>query len=146
MLNARRASAATLGFEGTADPPAAAVQRGPVIFLHIPKTGGTSLRQVILQAYPPGCCQLIYYLEPGRVIAAGKTLSNGGAVYGHLYFGVHELLGVAPRYVTMVREPVSRVASFYRQQARDPESEHFHDIAAGMTMVDLLESGCHQVN
>jgi len=88
----------------------------------------------------------MYRHEFEKQASAGAEIPDGGAVYGHLYFGVHEALGISARYVTVIRHPVDRVVSFYRQQARDANSDYFDTIAKGMTIADLLHSGCHQVN
>ena len=120
---------------------------GVTIFLHIPKTGGTSFRDVVEQVYPHNRCISAYSLEPVALEGVKARIGEADAVYGHLFYGVHKILGVGPRYVTIVRNPIERVISFYRHQARDENSEHFEAIADGMTLRDLLASDdCPQVN
>jgi hypothetical protein len=54
-------------------------------------------------------------------------------LYGHFSFGVHGLLGVAPRYATFLRHPVDRVVSLYRHHAADPRAAFHQRISEGMT-------------
>jgi hypothetical protein len=118
---------------------------GPPIFLHIPKTAGTSLREALVGVYGEDRCLFIYEHEfeqdPDDLAAMQGAASQAAMVYGHMSHGVHRALGLEARYLAVVREPVGRVVSFFRHQARDPASEHFEAIADGMTMTDLLRSG-----
>jgi len=116
------------------------------MFLHIPKTGGTSFRNVVEAVYGRRCLS-VYSLDSDTLAVARGRLGEADAIYGHLFYGVHEIFGIKPRYVTILRDPLDRVVSFYRHQSRDQESEYFQAIADGATLLDLVESGCcHQVN
>lgn len=118
-----------------------------IIFLHIPKTAGTSLRQIVKKEYPRGQCLFIYSHTPAYLAAARRKLPRARAVYGHISYGIHEILGVEARYVTFLRHPVRRVLSFYNHQARKRDAEFHRQVKAGMSLVEMLESGiCHQVN
>jgi hypothetical protein len=124
---------------------------GPPIFLHIPKTAGTSLRELLSHMYGGERCLFLYGREfeggPDTLAALRRDAGRAAVVYGHMPFGVHEALGLRPFYVAVLRNPVERVVSFFRHQERDRQSEYHEQIAAGMSMVDLLRSGrCHQVD
>ncbi|MEZ5275627.1 MAG: sulfotransferase family 2 domain-containing protein [Opitutaceae bacterium] len=89
-----------------------------VIFVHIPKTAGNTLRAVLTRNCGPA---RFYYREGGDLgrLEAFKrdyatAISRFGVVGGHVYFGFHEVMTNPFRYLTMVREPVSRVVSQYR--------------------------------
>ena len=87
------------------------------------------------------------YLDEDEDIATRrKGIERAEAIYGHLSFGVHETLGIPPRYAAIVRDPVDRVISFFRHIARDPASEFYGPIAEGVTLRELLDSEqCHQL-
>lgn len=121
-----------------------------IIFLHVPKTAGTSFRQVIEQVYPGKRCAFVYSHEfrhhRRQRMALRAEVEGAEVLYGHLSYGVHRLLRVEGRYVAFVRNPIDRVHSFWRHQARSPGMQYHRDIANGMTLVDLLRSGeCPQV-
>lgn len=120
------------------------------IFIHIPKTAGTSLRRVVEEAYGPDRVAAIYSSElrdPGSWEALRERIDGASAVFGHFSFGVHRRLGIDARYVTILRDPLARVVSFYRHQERDPFGDYHSLIAGGMTIADFVRSEkCYQVN
>jgi hypothetical protein len=99
---------------------------GPaLIFLHIPKTAGTTLNRIIEWQYDP---RLIYTVDPYQIRATVgrlRTLSEGRrrrlqVVRGHLIYGVHDCLPQGGTYITMLRDPVKRVLSSYQFILRRP--------------------------
>ena len=93
------------------------------IFLHVPKTAGTSLRNTLLRDVPAGEYLLLY---PGRM--PGLSLQRAlkiplcqrdrlSWVYGHCGFGFHRYLTRAARYVSFVREPMARLRSNFNHHA-----------------------------
>jgi hypothetical protein len=93
-----------------------------VLFLHVPKTAGTSFRSALASAIAPGKRVWIY---PPEDMVGALTPSMLGElsdsdkrrlrlVMGHFHFGLHRSLPQRSHYVTMVREPVARVASLYK--------------------------------
>jgi len=111
-----------------------------MIFVHIPKTAGSSFRELLQEIYPRKRCVLIYSHEPDHLDALRKEVERADAICGHVSFGIHEFYGIEARYVTFVRHPVDRVISLYRHQAREPGSEYHQLIARDMTLKDLLRS------
>ena len=119
-----------------------------LIFLHIPKCGGTTLTSILTEAVPEGR----RFSVDGRNVAASRkvlaTLPDAerqriDLLLGHLSHGWHELLAPRPaRYFTIVREPVARVVSHYNY-VRSHEGHYLHSAAVEgkMTLTDYVESG-----
>jgi hypothetical protein len=96
-----------------------------VIFLHIPKTAGTTLNRIIEWQYNP---LAIFTMDPYRIRATPERLQRLSErrrrslrmVRGHLYYGIHEFLPQGATYFTMLREPVARFFSSYYFIQRRP--------------------------
>lgn len=119
---------------------------GPaLLFCHIPKCAGTSLREIVQSEYRRGQA---LYLYGGEVKLTGpdkkfleefqRIRRRVQIVYGHFSFGVHRALGVPPLYATIVREPISRVVSLYHHIVRDPTSPFFAAVSAGLPLKDFV--------
>lgn len=88
-----------------------------IIFLHIPKTAGTTLHLIIERHYPP---ESIFSLGPMAQdsIREFKNMSEARraeirVLKGHMGFGLHEFVPGPWAYFTLLREPIDRVISFY---------------------------------
>jgi hypothetical protein len=90
---------------------------GTSIFMHIPKTAGTSLRNQIASVLRYSETLLVY---PGSDV--GISIEELAAmpvyqklqfrlVYGHFYFGLHRLIPQHVAYVTFLRAVASRIRS-----------------------------------
>ena len=101
------------------------MDRKAQIFLHIPKTAGTTLNRIIDRQYSPF---EIFTIDPHRVKASSERLRQSSeqrrrrlrVVRGHLPYGIHEFLPQGATYITMLREPVARVLSAYHFVLRRP--------------------------
>ena len=86
------------------------------IFLHIPKTAGTSLRNALVGGMEPSD-RLFLYPEPFGLtvqeLAALPIAQRRAAhwIVGHAYFGIDRFLGRNARYLTFLREPLARLRS-----------------------------------
>lgn len=93
-------------------------QEKTLIFLHIPKTAGSTLDRVIDYQYN---LKQIVKIKPdihGEQINQVKNLSNTQkkkiqVIKGHTYFGWHGLLPQPCTYFTLLRNPVERFISNY---------------------------------
>lgn len=133
-----------------------------VVFLHIPKTAGMTVRQIIERNYPRRE-RFLLPLPPAAMEAGAAGAGRAGVtpspragferlarlpadrrrglrmVYGHTVFGVHEALPGPATYVTMLREPIARVLSTYHYLRRRPEHP-LHGRAMAMSLLDYARS------
>jgi 2-polyprenyl-3-methyl-5-hydroxy-6-metoxy-1,4-benzoquinol methylase len=126
-----------------AESPGSLHQR-PLIFLHIPRTGGTTLTRIARRQYPAAQIYMIDSRDPVGSTVALESLpwfARGrlSLIAGHASFGVHRYTG-GGTYFTLVRDPVARVLSHYRYAQQ--RSEHpMHALARSMTLSEMLRAG-----
>jgi hypothetical protein len=92
-----------------------------LVFIHLPKTGGTALRSSLQQTFDPAASVFIYGQSDldGAITRQQFTALPDASmqglrlVMGHFPFGIHERIGRPCRYVTLARDPADRVVSLY---------------------------------
>jgi hypothetical protein len=107
----------------SADDPRVRLQVGEdaLVFMHLPKTGGTSMRSALCGVYAPDEIALVY---PSSGLLGAMTRAEFASlpddvrdrtrfVMGHFPFGIHHQLARPSRYVTLLRDPVERAISLY---------------------------------
>lgn len=119
-----------------------------LVFLHLPKTAGLSLRSAVLSAMA-GRPQL-RIINPVDDLATLANLAPAERerlvlIEGHLYYGVHELISRECRYMTILRQPIERVLSWY-SFVREYTPHHLHARVAGAggggrSLRECLEEG-----
>lgn len=106
-----------------------ALESDLVIFQHIPKTAGTTLRYIIQYQFSPSAICELYGSAGSHAerINKLKNLSksereNLKIINTHLGFGLHEFITQPYTYITFLREPVDRVISmyYYYQKTQNP--------------------------
>ncbi len=121
-----------------------------LIFLHIPKTAGTTFNRILEAEYSP---LRIHTLSPQRIIAdieRFKRLPDSRkrrleVVKGHMHFGLHEYLPNPATYITFLREPVDRAVSaffFIREHRLHP----LHRKVAGVSIEEFIRATRSQQN
>ena len=106
------------------------MSQSPALFLHVPKTAGTTLREIINRQFRPDLVYAVYDTDPAfHGLDDLKRLtpeqwSGLRVVLGHLDYGVAAWAPPESRFVTLLREPHDRVISLYHHQMtlyRSPE-------------------------
>ena len=127
-----------------------------VIFLHIGKTAGTTIRQILRKEYSPAETLLIrsrpLHVErqgdrPTResTIRYFATLSENergraSLILGHTIFGIHRYVPRPSTYFTLLRDPVALTISQYNYVARNP-NHPLHDVASHRSLEEYVTSG-----
>lgn len=132
--------------EGTTDIKNGSVSNRLIMFMHIPKTAGSTVRGVIERAYGPSGAALF---SPMRELfdrsddsypklwddlqARCRSDPELKIVYGHLLFGTHEVTTRDNAYISIMRDPVCRMLSNYYYRA-----QHGHCTAPLITLEDYI--------
>jgi hypothetical protein len=115
-----------------------------LIFLHIPKTGGSTLRSIISKFYRKTFLDMPhkpfqpYNHPPQKLIELFQEKLAGfqpepQVIGGHMFFGLHHYLPEGWRYITVLRHPVERVLStfYYAVQLKQLALTDIHDFVNG---------------
>jgi hypothetical protein len=86
-----------------------------LIFMHIPKTAGTTFVDILRRQYDQHELREVYpgYQEQLDQLAVAGDLDQWRMVLGHLRYGVHGLLARPSTYLTLLRTPERQVLSHY---------------------------------
>lgn len=113
--------------------------------MHIPKTGGLTLRRVIDKQYKK---EDIIDLNLKKIKDYGHTLSNKlrtkSFIYGHVRFGVHQYKTGPFQYITMLRDPVERIISTYYFIKENPKN-NLHHVVKNMTLEQFVKEDAPRI-
>jgi hypothetical protein len=120
-------------------------QEQVLIFLHIPKAAGSTLRRIIEKQYEPSTIFTIpsFYSskEEFRQVAEFQ-LKEIKVLKGHMFFGLHEVLPKPSTYITLLRDPVERIISHYYYVLRNPSHYLYKDVKSkNMSLKEYASSG-----
>jgi len=125
-----------------------------VIFTHLGKTGGATLRRVVPRNFPRsrvmglrnpssapnGFLSTVPIEDFARLPEEDRERPR--FIMAHMMFGLHEFVPRQATYITLLRDPVSRVISGYKNALHTP-GHRFHEtvLANKMDLADYLRSG-----
>lgn len=128
------------------------------IFLHQPKTAGKSLelfwpRYVkrkfvrISRMFPEvSITDISNYSECLEHLSEAEK-RNMKFIAGHLYYGIHHNLPLEYKYITMIRDPIHRLASYYAYSIQSPDSLLYsYLISNKITFSDFVNFGEREVS
>lgn len=115
-----------------------------VFFLHLPKTGGTTMRRVLDREYRNARRYEIGDDVTGAIRAfrarQWDVHNAPHLVQGHMSYGLHRLVPGPATYVTLLREPLRRALSDYNYVTSTP-GHPIHEHVKDMTLVQYFDSG-----
>lgn len=88
-----------------------------ILSVHIPKTGGTTLRTIFESVYGDSFVwiQQTHSLEDAYKLLSSMDLSKVRLIHGHIPYGLHKFLpsDTTYKYVAFSRDPVDRLISYF---------------------------------
>jgi len=126
-----------------------------LIYLHVPKCGGTTIHGILRDNFPADCR---YYVDPHDVAGSRREFAAKPEkerrriqlLHGHLSYGWHEHVPGTAVYFTFIRHPVERVVSHYNYVRFRTDHDHYlRDVVEreGMSIADYVTSGvCDEMN
>src|SRR5256886_1531070 len=116
-----------------------------VIFLHVPKSAGTTLNRLIEWEYP---LLAMYTVDPvlfrwsrARLWRLPKRRLKRFRVFkGHMKFGLHEVLAQPATYITVLRDPIDRmISAFYFMHTYKLHPNYWKFRREGWTLEDFVK-------
>mgnify|MGYP002152764434 CR=1 FL=1 len=115
------------------------------IFLHIPKTGGTTIRDIINRQYKNDQIFTVTTLKESEKInksSLNSTINNYKIIQGHWKFGFHNNVNIRPAYFTILRNPVERVLStYYYVLSNRNNPQNLSTLDKQMSIYEFIENG-----
>lgn len=119
-----------------------------MIFLHVFKTGGTTLRRILYREFDRSAVWIVDHerQEESRrefQAIADEQKQRIRVIMGHMAFGFHEVVASQSSYVTLLRHPVDRIISHYYYVLRQGPAHRLYDAIARhkMTVGDYALGG-----
>src|SRR4051812_13345258 len=91
-----------------------AARRRPLFFMHIPKTAGTSVGQMLWERVAPDRRAHVVFRKSDPLPAAAAEPDRNDLVWGHLPFAFMRRFADPPLILTFLRDPIERaISAFY---------------------------------
>jgi hypothetical protein len=125
-----------------------------LIFLHIPKTGGSTMRSVIAHQYSSCAVYTIEVPSPEGIEEFKKLPEEKRAqikvLQGHMGFGLHRYLHGSCTYFTILRDPVERIISrYYYELSKSPPPAYMYSAGERtsrlLTIEEYIRSGFNKL-
>jgi len=119
-----------------------------LIFLHIPKTAGSTFHMILNSRFTESETQNLFgsrYSETEIkqfINSPMEAKAHVRLLKGHMPFGLHQYLPGNSRYITVLRDPVERVISQYyyiKKNAHNPLHEQVEK--GGLSIAEFVSSG-----
>ena len=115
-----------------------------LMFIHIPKTGGSTLGIVLNRQFPS---RVLWRFKPHQreaLVAKFKALpvqerQKYRILKGHIPYGMHEWTGRPTTYITFLRDPVEHIGSvFYYARRRQTSGAYDEMVETNMDLEDFV--------
>lgn len=121
------------------------IRKDLFIHLHIPKTGGTTLRDIIQRQYRSEKILMIPKLEESENIlkeVSTSQINQLKLIQGHLKYGLHNHFHRRAKYFAIIRDPINRVLStYYYVLSQKNNPQNLSTSNNQMTIYDFVQSG-----
>jgi hypothetical protein len=130
------------GFEGPQN-------RKTVIFLHIPKAAGSTMRKIITREYSKYSSESVYLFDGSNLESSiekfrklpKKDRNRIKILKGHMSYGYHDYFDNKCEYFTLLRDPIDRVISDFYYILEQPSHSRYEKVKKGkMSLYDYLRS------
>lgn len=116
-----------------------------VIFIHLPKTAGTTLYDILKKQYSKRNILTFHGVIGQNREAFEKqyqyTLNKNqvSLIKGHMNYGLHDVLDCPYKYITVLRNPINRIISVYYYLVQSKFHPQHH-LVKGKTLEEFVTS------
>ena len=112
--------------------------RGRLLFLHVPKTAGMSMRAYLANQYHPA--DVFAPTNWTEAFRSGRDLADFKLYSGHYRANFAQRVPPDTRTLVVLRDPVQRLLSSLLHLRRDPAFHPDHVLAKGKTLAEMIHT------
>ena len=112
--------------------------RGRLLFLHVPKTAGMSMRAYLTNQYHPA--DVFAPTNWTEAFRTGRDLADFKLYSGHYRANFARRVPPDTRTLVVLRDPVQRLLSSLQHLRRDPDFHPDHVLAKGKTLAEMINT------